>query len=150
MESTTGLGNIEYGTPKTNQNGVLKIPEDKETKIINGDKIKRSQKLTEKGLQFKLDQLKIKREKINVKLLRKSGMVNDMLYFFSIAYAAAEEMEQVNDVLKPLTAVNDEYQHLLTDDELLKDSQWLEELRWFEVVDQVVEGSRTKLGGSGV
>ena len=135
---------------KTNQNGVLKIPEHKTTEIINGDKIKRSRKLTEKGLQFKLDQLKIKREKINVKLLRKSGMVNDMFYFFSNASAAAEEMEQFNDVLKPLTAVNDEYQHSLTEDELLKDSQWLEELKWFEVVHQVVEGSRTKLGGSGV
>ena len=135
---------------KTNQNGVLKIPEHKTTEIINGDKIKRSRKLTEKGLQFKLDQLKIKREKINVKLLRKSGMVNDMFYFFSNASAAAEEMEQFNDVLKPLTVVNDEYQHLLTEDELLKDSQWLEELKWFEVVHQVVEGSRTKLGGSGV
>ena len=83
-------------------------------------------------------------------MLRKSGIVNDMLYFFSNASAVAEEMEQFNDVLKLLTVVNDEYQHLLTEDELLKDSQWLEELKWFEVVHQVVEENRTKLGGSGV
>ena len=141
---------MEDGTAKTNQNEVLKIPEHKATEIINGDKIKRSRKLTETGLQLKLDQLKIKREKINVKMLRKSGIVNDMLYFFSNASAVAEEMEQFNDVLKLLRVVNDEYQHLLTEDELLKDSQWLEELKWFEVVHQVVEESRTKLGGSGV
>ena len=30
-------------------------------------------------------------------------------------------------MLKLLTAVNDEYQNLLTEDELLADSQWLEE-----------------------
>ena len=114
---------MEDGTAKTNQNEVLKIPEHKATEIINGDKIKRSRKLTETGLQLKLDQLKIKREKINVKMLRKSGIVNDMLYFFSNASAVAEEMEQFNDVLKLLTVVNDEYQHLLTEDELLKDSQ---------------------------
>ena len=29
-------------------------------------------------------------------------------------------------MLKLLTAINDEYQHLLTEDELLADSQWFE------------------------
>ena len=53
-------------------------------------------------------------------------MMNDMLYSFTNASAVAEEMEQFNDMLKLLTAVNDEYQHLLTEDELLADSQWFE------------------------
>ena len=83
--------------------------------------------MTEKILQFKLEQLKTKREKIITKLLRKSGMMNDMLYSFTNAPAVAEEMEQFNDMLKLLTAVNYEYQHLLTEDELLADSQWFEE-----------------------
>ena len=74
-----------------------------------------------------MEQLKTKREKINAKLLRKSGMMNDMLYSFTNASAVAEEMEQFNDMLKLLTAVNDEYQHLLPEDELLADSQWFEE-----------------------
>ena len=30
-------------------------------------------------------------------------------------------------MLKLLTAANDEYQHLLTEDELLADSQWFDE-----------------------
>ena len=51
---------MEDGTAKTNRNEVLKIPEHKATEINNGDKIKRSRKLTEAGLQLKLDQLKIK------------------------------------------------------------------------------------------
>ena len=37
------------GTTRTNQNGVLKIAEDQATESINGAKIKRSRKLTEKG-----------------------------------------------------------------------------------------------------
>ena len=53
--------------------------------------------------------------------------MNDMLYSFTNASASAEEMEQFNDVLKLLTAVNDEYQHLLTEDKLLADSQWFKE-----------------------
>ena len=67
---------MEDSTMKTNQNGVLKIA----SESINGAKVKRSWKLTEKGLQYKLEQLKTNREKINAKLLRKSGMVNEMLY----------------------------------------------------------------------
>ena len=54
-------------------------------------------------------------------------MMNDMLYSFTNASAVTEEMEQFNEMLKLLTAVNDEYQHLLTEDELLADSQWFEE-----------------------
>ena len=54
-------------------------------------------------------------------------MVNDILYPFTNASAVAEEMEQFNDMLKLLIAVNDEYQDLLTKDELLADNQWFEE-----------------------
>ena len=54
-------------------------------------------------------------------------MMNDMLYSVTNASAVAEEVEQFNDILKLLTAVNDEYQHLLTEDELLSDSRWFEE-----------------------
>ena len=127
LESITVVGNVEYSTMKTNQNGVVTIAETEAAESISGDKVKRSRKLTEKGLQYKLEQLKTKREKINAKLLRKSGMMNDMLYSFTNASAVAEEMEQFNDILKLLTAVNDEFQHLLTEDELLADSQWFEE-----------------------
>ena len=45
-----------------------------------------------------------------------------MLYSFTNVSAVAEEMKQFNDMLKLLTAVNDEYQHLLTENELLADS----------------------------
>ena len=127
LESITVVGNMEDSTMKVNQNGVLTIAENEAAESISGNKVKRSRKLTEKGLQYKLEQLKTKREKINAKLLRKSGMMNDMLYSFTNASAVAEEMEQFNDMLKLLTAVNDEYQHLLTEDELLADSQWFEE-----------------------
>ena len=65
---------------KVNQNGVLTIGENEAAESISGNKVKRSRKLTEKGLQYNLEQLKTKREKINAKLLRKSGMMNEMLY----------------------------------------------------------------------
>ena len=127
LDSIIVVGNMEDSTMKANQNGILTIAEIEAAESISGNKVKRSRKLTEKGLQYKLEQLKTKREKINAKLLRKSGMMNDMLYSFTNASAVAEEMEQFNDILKLHTAVNDEYQHLLTEDELVADSQWFEE-----------------------
>ena len=81
VESITVVGNMGDGTMKTNQNGVLKIAENEAAGSINGNNIKRSRKLKEKGLQNKLEQLKTKKEKINTELLRKSGMVNDMLIY---------------------------------------------------------------------
>ena len=98
---------------KANQNGVLAVAENEAAESISG---KRSQKLTEKGLQYKLEQLKTKREKINAKPLRKSCMMNDTLYSFTNASAVAGEMGQFNDMLKLLTAVNEKYQQLLTED----------------------------------
>ena len=65
LDSIWGDGNMENGTTKTNQNEVLKIAEDEATESINWNKIKRSGKMAEKGLQYKLDQLKINKEKIN-------------------------------------------------------------------------------------
>ena len=40
LESTTVVGNMEDGTMKTNQNGILKIAENEAAESINGDKIK--------------------------------------------------------------------------------------------------------------
>ena len=50
LESITGVGIMEDGTAKTNQNEVLKIAEDEATERSNGDMIRRSRKLTEMGL----------------------------------------------------------------------------------------------------
>ena len=100
---------------KANQNGVLAIAENEAAESISDNKVKRSRKLTEKGLQYKLEQLKTKREKINAKPLRKSCMMNDTLYSFTNTSAVAGEMGQFNDMLKLLTAVNDKYQQLLTE-----------------------------------
>ena len=41
LESTAVVGNMEDGTMKTNQNGILKIAENEAAESINGDKIKR-------------------------------------------------------------------------------------------------------------
>ena len=49
-------------------------------------------------------------------------MVNDMLLIYKCICSCRGD-EQFNNMLKLLAAVNDEYQHLSTEDELLADSQ---------------------------
>ena len=63
LESITVVTNMEGSTMKANQNGVLTIAENDAAESISGNKVKRSQKLKENGLQYKLEQLKTKREK---------------------------------------------------------------------------------------
>ena len=41
LESITVVGNMEDGTMKTNQNGVLKIAENEAVESVNSDKIKK-------------------------------------------------------------------------------------------------------------
>ena len=90
---------------KANQNGVLAVAENEAAESISG---KRSRKLTEKGLQYKLEQRNI------YKCIYK-------------CICSCRANGEFNDMLKLLTAVNDEYQHLLSQDELFADSQWFEE-----------------------
>ena len=92
---------------------------------------KRSQRLNEKGLQYRKDQLKSRREKLSSKLLRKSGMINDMLYSSMNASAVREEMNQVDDMLKMWQMVHEEYHCmtniLLTDYEIQEESDSCEQ-----------------------
>ena len=45
---------MEDSTTKTNQNGILKIAEDEARKSINGERVKRSRKLTAKGVTIQI------------------------------------------------------------------------------------------------
>lgn len=74
--------------------------------------------MIEKDFQYKLEQLKIKREKLNSNLLRKSGMINDMMYSSVNACPVWEDMEEFNDLIKLLTLVSEEYQQLVTNEDL--------------------------------
>ena len=44
LESITVVGNMEDGTMKTKQNGVLKIAEDETVESVNSDKIKQHER----------------------------------------------------------------------------------------------------------
>lgn len=89
--------------------------------------VKKSQKVTKKGLLYKLKQLKLNRERLNVKLLRECGMINNMMYSIVKAYAVRGEMEKFVDLIKLFTPESEEYQQLLSGEDLQLDIQWIKE-----------------------
>ena len=89
--------------------------------------VKKSQKVTKKGLLYKLKQLKLNRERLNVKLLRECGMINNMMYSIVKAYAVRGEMETFVDLIKLFTPESEEYQQLLSGEDLQLDIQWIKE-----------------------
>ena len=48
--------------------------------------------MMEKGLQYKLEQLKLKTEKLNFKLLRKLGVIDYVIYSFVNTSAVIERL----------------------------------------------------------
>lgn len=89
--------------------------------------VKKSQKVTKKALLYKLKQLKLNRERLNVKLLRECGMINNMMYSIVKAYAVRGEMETFVDLIKLFTPESEEYQQLLSGEDLQLDIQWIKE-----------------------
>lgn len=87
--------------------------------------VKKSQKVTKKALLYKLKQLKLNRERLNVKLLRECGMINNMMYSIVKAYAVRGEMETFVDLIKLFTPESEEYQQLLSGEDLQLDIQWI-------------------------
>ena len=92
------------------------------------DQPPRRWKLTEKGLSFKKPTLLVKRRKLNSRLLRLSGDVEDLMYSSKNQVAVEEEMAQLNFVFKELQQVHQEYQSLLSEVEKVDDEDWFEEV----------------------
>ena len=116
--------NSSYQGMLTNQMPPLKRVDDEVD--ADGKQTTRMKKMT-KGLQYKLDQLRERRSKLHSKLIRKSGMIEELTYSWVNAAAVREEMDQFNDVLKLFTKVHREYQELLCEEDLPTDTEWFEE-----------------------
>ena len=88
----------------------------------------RSRKLTVKGFFHKKKTLRERRRKIDSRLIRKYGAIEDLLRSSTNKVAVEEEMSQFNDVLKMLIYIHQDYNHLLDDDERGKHDHWFDEI----------------------
>ena len=87
---------------------------------------KRSRKLTEKGRSLKLSTLSSTRGKMNSRLVRKSGTVEDLMYSSKNYVTVEEALAQFDFMFKQFLLVHQEYHSLLEDDETLADGEWFE------------------------
>ena len=60
----------------------------------------RVNKPSSKGREYKLSQIKDKRQRLYFRLLRKSGAIEDLFYSSKNKVAVKEELAQFNDILK--------------------------------------------------
>ena len=80
------------------------------------------------GTQFQETTLLDKGRKLNSRLLRLSGAVEDLMYSSKNQVAVEEEMAQFNFVFKELQQVDQEYQSLLSEVQKVDDKDWFEEV----------------------
>ena len=81
-----------------------------------------------KGLLHKKKIPRERRRKINSRLLRMCGTMEDLFCSRTNKAAVEEEMNQFNDLLKMLIDVHQDYNQLLDDDEREKDDNWFDEI----------------------
>ena len=89
---------------------------------------KRSRKLTEKGRSLKLSTLSNTRRKMDSRLVRQSGAIEDLMYSSKNYVTVEEALAQFDYIFKQLLLVHQEYYSLLEDDEKLADEEWFEEV----------------------
>ena len=61
------------------------------------------------------------------KVIRKSSVVDDLMYSFQTGITVKEELQQLNDMLKMVVEIHEELENI--------DNQYTDEL-WFEDIDQ--------------
>ena len=121
----------EAGHEATGKDGIIPPHDDvshKEIAMKAEEQSPRCRKFNERGLSLKKSTLLDKRRKLNSRLLRLSGVVEDLMYPSKNQVAVEEEMAQFSFVFKELHQVHQEYQSLLSEVEKGDDEDWFEEV----------------------
>ena len=75
-------------------------------------------KPSSKGREYKLSQIKDKRQRLYSRLLRKSGAIEDLFYSSKNKVAVEEEFAQFNDILKLVVAAHEEWKQYMEEEEI--------------------------------
>ena len=78
--------------------------------------------------QYKLPQIKDKRQRLYSRLLRKIGAIEDLFYSYKIKVAVEEELAQFNDILKLVVAAHEECKQYMEEEEISNSDEWLDEV----------------------
>ena len=92
----------------------------------------RARKLTEKGFKYQRPVLINRRSLLHKRLMRKSSIIDNLLYSKQTLTVLKEKLGQFNGVFKLLTEVHQQHSKLLSEVEQKADNLW------FEYVDEMV------------
>ena len=85
-------------------------------------------KYTEKGLQYQRSVLMDRRSQQHKRLMKKSSIIDDLLYSKQNLTVVKENLGQFDDVFKLLTEVHQQHCKLLSEEEQHIDNQWFEDV----------------------
>ena len=88
----------------------------------------RVNKPSSKGREYKLSQIKDKRQRLYSRLLRKSGAIEDLFYSSKNKVAVEEELAQFNDILKLVVAAHKECKQYMEEEEINNTDESLDEV----------------------
>ena len=96
-------------------------------------------KSSSKGREYKLSQIKDKRQRLCSRLLRKIGAIEDLLYSSKNKVSVEEEFAQFNDILKLVVAAHDECKEYMEENQINNSDEWLDE------VDEIIFNFKRKV-----
>ena len=99
----------------------------------------RVRKSSSKGREYKLSQIKDKRQRLCSRLLRKIGAIEDLLYSSKNKVSVEEEFAQFNDILKLVVAAHDECKEYMEENQINNSDEWLDE------VDEIIFNFKRKV-----
>ena len=123
------IGNVGTVQEKLKETHAV-ISAEQESQGYQGDKQiqgKRQPKMTEKGREYSLSTLKIKRVKLVSRLLRKSSEIDDFMYSYQNSVTVKEQPAQLNDMFKMLVDIHEEFEQV--------NKEYTDNI-WFDDIDQ--------------
>ena len=108
---------------------IVPVMDDPENAVAKQDRAVRFRKMTEKGCQFKISTLLEDISRINKRMVRKSGTINDLLYSTKNSVIEEEELAQFDDLFKQIMKVHNKYLSMeVNENEKKKQNQWFDEI----------------------
>ena len=125
---------------ETNEKGFLEGALADVNQVDMLDTVKtRTRKLTDKGKNYQQKVLFEKRKKLHARMMRKSKLIDDLMYSSKNLRTVEEEKQQFDAQFKLFVETHNEYMKLLPED------MHEGEENWFETIDEVVFTQKHKI-----
>ena len=88
----------------------------------------RTRTMTKKGKEYQISMLFEKRKKLHARIMRKSKLIDDLMYSSSNIITVKEEIQQLSDQFNMLIETHNEYLKLLPPEALEHEEDWFDRI----------------------